>query len=69
MGAQILSRPVMPTLSYLSQVELPVTFGLGNIEKVEKAVIRLPSGTIQTITIDDVDRLYEVEEVSSGNNS
>ena len=68
-GAQILSRPVMPTRSYLSQVELPVTFGLGNIEKVEKAVIRWPSGTIQTITIDDVDRLYEVEEVSSGNNS
>ena len=32
--------------SYLSQSELPVTFGLGQVEAVERAVIHWPSGQV-----------------------
>src|SRR5262249_14949844 len=38
------SRMVRSGSSYLSQSELPVTFGLGKMEQVEKAVIDWPSG-------------------------
>ena len=49
-------RQVMPTSSYLSQVELPVTFGLGDTDRVEHLVIRWPDGTEQPVAIDGVDR-------------
>lgn len=41
-----LSRQVMPTKSYLSQSELPVTFGFGKAKPVD-AEIRWPDGAIQ----------------------
>ncbi|NNG11819.1 MAG: CRTAC1 family protein, partial [Halobacteria archaeon] len=40
-------RLVMPTRSYLSQVELPLTFGLGRIEHVDKLIITWPGGQVQ----------------------
>jgi len=40
---------VMPTRSYLSQVELPVTLGLGASTKADKVRIRWPSGLTQTL--------------------
>jgi len=38
------SRRVMPTRSYLSQVELPVTFGLGSESNIQEVVIDWPCG-------------------------
>jgi len=40
-------RQVMPTRSYLSQVELPVTFGLGTSQSVDRLRIRWPDGSTQ----------------------
>ena len=43
-------RQVMPTRSYLSQSELPVTFGLGRAESVQSLVVTWPDGTTQSVT-------------------
>ena len=42
-------RQIMPTRSYLSQVELPVTFGLGDIDSIDALRITWPDGTSQEI--------------------
>jgi hypothetical protein len=34
----------MPTRSYLSQSELPITFGLGTLDRVDAVEIRWPLG-------------------------
>ena len=47
LGETILRRDVSPARSYLSQSELPVTFGLGDATAVEKVVIRWPNGATQ----------------------
>jgi hypothetical protein len=43
------SRQVMPTRSYLSQSELPVTFGLGKAAKIDHVDILWPNGERQRI--------------------
>lgn len=43
------SRQVMPTRSYLSQSELPVTFGLGKAESIEAVEIVWPGGNRQRV--------------------
>ncbi|HUO82903.1 MAG TPA: CRTAC1 family protein [Gammaproteobacteria bacterium] len=53
-------RQVMPARSYLSQVELPVTFGLGALAEVEAVTVAWPDGTRQRITNPPVDRLLVV---------
>jgi hypothetical protein len=53
-------RRVMPARSYLSQVELPVTFGLGGNETVDAVRIHWPDGSRQDVRVDGVDRLIEV---------
>jgi len=49
-------RQVMPTRSYLSQVELPVTFGLGDARSVESLTVTWPDGgrqVVETVAVDD----------------
>ncbi len=48
-GEQTLKRRVMPTRSYLSQVELPVTIGLGNDPSVDEVRVHWPGGNMQTV--------------------
>jgi hypothetical protein len=60
-GGQSLSRQVMPTRSYLSQSELPVTIGLGNSSRVESVEIIWPSGTKQEVS-PQLDRLTVITE-------
>jgi hypothetical protein len=55
-------RQVMPTRSYLSQSELPVTFGLGKAAKVDKLVIHWPDGTTQEVAEVPIDKLIVVEQ-------
>ncbi len=59
---RILSRQVMPSRSYLSQVELPVTFGLGKENAVQKVTVRWPSGKMQYIDVGQADRVIELIE-------
>lgn len=42
-------RQVMPTRSYQSQVELPVTFGLGSVSQVDEIRILWPDRTLQIV--------------------
>lgn len=55
-------RDVTSTRSYLSASELPVTFGLGSVGKVDQVEITWPGGTRQTLTDVPVDQLTVVEE-------
>ena len=43
-GGQKLHRTVMPTRSYLSQSELPLTFGLGIADRADSIEVRWPRG-------------------------
>jgi hypothetical protein len=60
-GDHVLARQVMPTRSYLSQSELPVTIGLGTARKVDSVEITWPSGTRQRIQ-PAIDRITVVTE-------
>jgi enediyne biosynthesis protein E4 len=42
-------RQVMPTRSYLSQSELPVTIGLGKNARVDLLEVRWPDGSVQSV--------------------
>jgi hypothetical protein len=55
-------RVVNPSRSYLSQMELPVTFGLGDSQGVERLRIRWPGGQVQEVSVDGVDRMIEITE-------
>jgi len=59
---QTLWRQVMPTRSYLSQSELPVTIGLGASGNIEAVDILWPSGRSQTIPPPPTGRLTVVTE-------
>lgn len=48
--------------SYLSQSELPVTFGLGAASKVQRLSITWPDGTVQPLGPQDADRTLIVRE-------
>jgi hypothetical protein len=61
-GEKTQSRRVNPTRSYLSQVELPVTFGLGMSDEIDRMVIHWPNGKKQTISKPQVDQLLVIEQ-------
>jgi hypothetical protein len=61
-NGQTLSRQVMPTRSYLSQSELPVTFGLGNATTVDGMEIIWPGGATQKIDRPRIDRFTVIEQ-------
>ncbi len=46
-GGRVLWRQIMPTRGYLSQSELPLTFGLGRVTRVEELVVQWPNGSSQ----------------------
>ena len=55
-----MSRMVMPSRSYLSQVELPLTFGLGQVAKVDSVDIVWPDGSRQRVDNPGLDRSLTV---------
>ncbi len=55
-------RQVMPTRSYLSQVERTLTFGLGEVEQVESVTVTWPDGSEQVLEGVVVDTLRVVEQ-------
>lgn len=59
-------RQVMPARSYLSQIELPLTFGLGPSRQVERLHITWPDGQQQVVEVDRVDTVLDVEQPEAG---
>lgn len=55
-----LLHQIMPTRGYLSQSELPATFGLGSLEAIESVTVRWPTGEQKTIQSPPVDRVLKV---------
>jgi hypothetical protein len=55
-------RQVMPTRSYLSQVELPITVGLGAATQIERLQVEWPDGTIQERTDVSPDTVVVIEQ-------
>ncbi len=60
-------RQVMPTRSYLSQVELPVTFGLDDAASIESIRVLWPGGDIQDVdaTNLEVDSLLTIRQIAN----
>jgi hypothetical protein len=52
----------MPTHSYLSQVELPVTFGLGDAQQVDNLTVTWPNGQSQTVPVAEVDTTLTITQ-------
>jgi hypothetical protein len=48
-AGKTLQRHVTATRSYLSQSELPITFGLGHAEKIDSLQIKWPGGSVQNV--------------------
>ena len=58
-------RQVQPTRSYLSQVALPVTFGLGDADTVDAVRVLWPDGQAQSVTPGAIDSSITVRRHSS----
>lgn len=61
-GGQMQSRLVHGGSSYLSQSELPVTFGLGNRDRIERVQIAWPSGAAEEFKDLGADKAYQCIE-------
>jgi hypothetical protein len=51
---------VHPSRGYLSQVELPLTFGLGSATTVDELTVTWPGGQVQHVAVPGVDRVLQV---------
>lgn len=58
-------RTVMPTRSYQSQVELPVTFGLGKNTTIRELKVTWPGGRQQMVVPESVDRQIDVVQAET----
>jgi hypothetical protein len=61
-GNQTMSRQVMPARSYLSQSELPLTFGLGTASRVDEVSIAWPGGALQKVSDLKLDTVNVVKQ-------
>ncbi|MCA9035129.1 MAG: CRTAC1 family protein [Planctomycetaceae bacterium] len=59
---QTMQQQVMPTRSYLSQSELPLTFGLGTISEIESVEIKWPDGSSQTLADVEVNQRINITQ-------
>ncbi|MBZ0114669.1 MAG: CRTAC1 family protein [Thermoanaerobaculia bacterium] len=55
-------RQVATSRSYLSTVELPLTFGLGDNTEIESLVVTWPNGTVQPVERVEIDGLTVIEQ-------
>ena len=61
-GRRINWQQVMATRGYLSQSELPVTFGLGRSTSVDEVTITWPDGSTQTVANPPVDQFLTLTQ-------
>ena len=64
-AGKVLRQQVMPTRSYMSQVELPLTVGLGQAEQVDSVIVRWADGEKLELSSLDVDQTHEIVQVSA----
>ena len=62
LGAKRLRRQVMPTRGYLSQVELPVTIGIGAAKQIDDLAITWPGGATQRVAQVAIDQTVTVRQ-------
>jgi hypothetical protein len=68
-GDQECHRQLFPSKSYLSSVELPLTFGLGKAEKADEVTIIWPSGKLTTLKDVKANQVLTIsEEQEPGSN-
>ncbi|MCC9642837.1 CRTAC1 family protein [Rhodopirellula sp. JC740] len=60
-GDQVLTQQIMPTRSYLSQVELPLSVGLGEHDEIKQVTVRWPDGSVSEHGSLEVDREHVIE--------
>ena len=67
-GGATQRRQVMPTRSYLSQVELPLTFGLGEADSIDSIRVIWPDGSEQVVDGPSmaIDTQHVITQESSG---
>ena len=61
-AGRLRQRQVMPTRSYLSQSELPVTIGLGENTRTDKVEIIWSGGQLQTVDNPEIDRVIAIQQ-------
>ncbi|MDB6054620.1 MAG: hypothetical protein JWN25_2143 [Verrucomicrobiales bacterium] len=61
-GNEILSRQIMPTRSYLSQSELPVTIGLGKNKAPAEIEIAWPGGATERVPTPPINKLSVIRQ-------
>jgi hypothetical protein len=61
-GDQVLVRQVNPAGGYLSQSSKTLHFGLADHDRISRAEIRWPGGSLQVLEDPTVDMLHEVTE-------
>ena len=61
-GPRVMVRQVHTTGGYLSQSSKTLHFGLGDNERIDRAQIQWPSGTLQSIEFPAANRLHDVTE-------
>jgi hypothetical protein len=61
-GGRTASRVVRTGSSYLSQSELPLTFGLGTAAKADDVTVQWPSGRRESLGALDAGQQYTVTE-------
>ncbi len=61
-GGAVQRRQVMPTRSYLSQVERTVTFGLGETTEVDSLKVIWPDGSVQAVEDTEIDGVTVIEQ-------
>lgn len=62
-GDRVLRRQLFPAKGYLSSVELPITLGLGDAEKIDELTITWPSGETTRLENLEANKAYRVGEL------
>jgi hypothetical protein len=65
-GGVTQTRTVMPSRSYLAQVELPVTFGLADAARVDRLQVTWPDGKTRSLTDLAADQMLAVAYPAQG---
>jgi hypothetical protein len=61
-GDHTCHRQLFPSMSYLSSVELPLTFGLDKVDRIDEVTVTWSSGKTTSLKDLKADRSYRVEE-------